>query len=713
LIGQTISHYKITAKLGEGGMGEVYRAEDTKLGREVAIKVLPAEFSGSQERLERFAREARAVAALSHPNIVTIYSVEEHEGVHFITMELVDGEPLEGLIPESGFPLGKFFDIAVPLADALAAAHDKGIVHRDLKPANVMVTPSGQVKVLDFGLAKLDPVGDTLGTTQAPTEALTQEGLVIGTVPYMSPEQVEGRPLDHRTDIFSLGIILYEMAAGSRPFSGESSAGLISAILTHSPKPVTSTRGGMPRHLGRVIGRCLEKSPIERYQTARDVHNELKALHKETDSAMASVEGAGSTAARVQSRVPWIAVLPLKNQSADPELESFADGLADDITTGLSRFSYLHVVARHSALRFKEAAGTDVRQVGLELGARYVLEGAVRKSGTALRVNIQLLDAQTGTHLWAESFDRNLGDSAIFDIQDAITDQVVGVIADPFGVLTRSMTAPIASKPPEELTPYEAVLRFFLYLQRVSAEDHLVARAALERAVELEPGNTDAWVGLTITLLDEDRHAFNPRPDALDRALAAAQRAVDTDPASQLAHFALAHAYYYRKDLGAFRSAAERAINLNLRDSYSMAMLGILIGYSGDWERGVELTTAAMELNPHHPGWYRFTTFFNQYRQGHYAEALEIAQKINVPDYFPTHYALAISHAHLGNDKAAQESKKELLRLWPDFEKGILHGHLEKWMFPQPDLIAQIVEGLRKAGFNIVEDEGENEKPSE
>jgi adenylate cyclase len=459
---------------------------------------------------------------------------------------------------------------------------------------------------------------------------------------------------------------------------------------------------------------------VERYQTARDVHYELRGLRSEvaagtaelggtpsasvdpvesTPVAEAPAAGAGTSSVRAAPEVPWIAVLPLKNQGADPDLESFADGLGDDITTGLSRFSFLHVVARHSALRVKDS-GADMREIGAELGARYVLEGAVRKSGAAIRVNIQLLDAQTGTHIWAESFDRNLDESGIFDIQDAITDQVVATVADPYGMLARDLVAPIAGKAPEEMTPYEAVLRFFLYQQRITPEDHLVAREALERAVELDARYADAWAVLGVVLLDEYRHDFNPQPDPLDRALAAAQRAVDADPANQLANYSLAQIYFYRRDLGAFRASADRAINLNRRDGHTMAMIGILFGYSGDWERGVELTTAAMQLNPHHPGWYRFTTFFDHYRKGELEEALAVAQKINMPEYFPTHYCLAIANNALGNAEAAARARRDALRCWPEIEAGI-ENHLDMWWFSQPELKGRVLDELVDAGFRI------------
>ena len=294
MIGTTLSHYKITATLGIGGMGEVYHAEDTKLGRRVALKVLPSEMAANPERLERFQREAKVVASLNHPNIVTIYSVEEADGLQFLTMELVEGNDLERLLPEVGFPLTQIFDIAVPLTDALATAHERGIVHRDLKPANVMLTKEGRVKILDFGLAKLGlesslPLGDQDETALAPgSSTLTGDGTILGTAPYMPPEQLEGLPVDHRADIFSVGVLLYELATGRRPFEGSSSIALASAILRDNPPPISEIKRDLPRHFGRIVETCLEKDPERRYQTAKDLRNALQSLQRETESGLSS-----------------------------------------------------------------------------------------------------------------------------------------------------------------------------------------------------------------------------------------------------------------------------------------------------------------------------------------------------------------------------------------------------------------------------------------
>lgn len=337
LIGQKVAHYRIAAAIGAGGMGQVYRATDTRLQRDVALKVLPPEMASNPEWLQRFQREARAVAALNHPHVVTIYSVDESEGMHFLTMELVDGESLNRLIPDGGMAVPQLLDIAAGLADGLAAAHEKGIVHRDLKPANVMVTIEGRVKVLDFGLARIGASGES-ATADLSTELKTREGVVMGTMPYMSPEQLQGRALDHRTDIFSLGIMLYEMASGERPFRGDSSIDLASAILRDTPRPLGERRKDLPDKLTRIITRCMEKSAADRFPSAREVRDALRAVSSGSSSAESSV------AARAEEG-PWVAVLPFKHSGTNTDLATLAEGLKDDIVTGLSRFSYLRVMS--------------------------------------------------------------------------------------------------------------------------------------------------------------------------------------------------------------------------------------------------------------------------------------------------------------------------------------------------------------------------------
>jgi TolB-like protein/Flp pilus assembly protein TadD len=474
---------------------------------------------------------------------------------------------------------------------------------------------------------------------------------------------------------------------------------------------VAEIRVDLPRHLGRVIGRCLEKDRRDRFQTARDVFNELKALRRESAiggrtrfpadvSAPAPARPVSNSSDVRRSDVPWIAVLPFGCPKGDPDIETFADGLEEDIATGLSRFSYLFVVSRKSTRRYRGEA-TDVRQVGEELGARYVMEGSIRSSGSRIRIGMNLIDTETGTHLWSETYDRNLDTADVFELQDEITDRVVATVADTHGALTRSMAIDTDSKSPETLTSHEAVLRLFLYRQRISAEDHLIARAALEHAAERDPNNAEVLAALASLCVEEANHDFNPRPDPLGRALAIARRAVEADPASQLAHFYLAQTHFHSQNLSGFRAAANRALELNRRSTDIMAMLGILFGYSGDWEKGVELARRAMELNPLHPGWYRFSPFMNAYRQRRDAEALEIAQQINMPEYWGDPLTRTVAHAQLGNRRAAEGAARDLVRLWPDFENDYKRVGLDPWVYAEPELEDRLVDGLEKAGLKI------------
>jgi serine/threonine protein kinase len=478
-------------------MGEVYRATDTKLGREIALKILPPDMARDPERLARFQREARTVAMLNHPNIVTIYSVEEAEGIHFLTMEFVEGQSLDRRITEGGMPLEQLLEIAGSLAEALAAAHEKGIVHRDLKPANVIVTESGRVKALDFGLAK--EIHDDCGDATLTSAGKTQAGVVMGTPAYMSPEQVVGGMLDHRTDIFSLGVMLHEMATGRRPFTGRSSAELTSAILRDTPPPVTDFRADLPVNLVRVIRRCLEKDPRNRPQTARDVSNELhdlaRARSQKARSTLRAPASSGSGAARAEEGF-WVAVLPFRHKGADTGLEALAEGITEEVITGLSRFSYLRVIARSSTEKYSSESG-DVRAIGSELGARYVMEGSLRQSGSRLRIGVQLVDAVSGAHLWAETYERTFSPDGLFELQDDIVPRVVSTVADMQGVLPRNMTEALRNHDPEKLTPYEALLRSFGHHQRLTAMEHAAARDALERAVQQPPDRGDCWAMLS------------------------------------------------------------------------------------------------------------------------------------------------------------------------------------------------------------------------
>jgi len=677
-------------------MGEVYRAHDLRLERHVAVKVLPAEMASSSERLDRFLREARAVAALSHPHIVTIHSVEESEGVHFLTMELLEGQPLARLVAEGALSVDRIVEIGVAIAGALAAAHDKGIVHRDLKPANVMVGGSGSVKVLDFGLAKICAEEGAWSST-LPTEVQTRDGVVMGTVPYMSPEQVSGRPVDQRSDVFSLGVVLYEMASGRRPFEGGSTAELASAILRDTPRALTELRPGLSSDLVRIIGRCLEKDMRRRFQTARDVGNELRYM-----SRQAAVPGANPAAARSDTSGAarlnegfWIAVPPFKHRGTDPGVEALAQDLTEDIVTGLSRFSYLRVIASSSTSRYAGEA-IDVRTVGQELGARYVIEGSLRQAGSQLRVTVQLVDSETAVHLWAESYSRPFVPEQIFAIQDDLVPRIVSTCADHFGVLARAISEAVRNKPHTELTPYEALMRGFGYHFRLSPKEHAEARDALERAVEQAPNNADCLAMLSWIYAHEYAHDYNPRPRSLDRALDAVQRAVDLAPSNQLAHQVLALVRFFRRETAACRSAAERALELNPLDGSNEAI--IILTFLGDWERGCALIRRSMDLNPHHPRWYRFVLALNEYRKGNYHAVVDGMVGANLFGWYWTSTLLAAAYGQLGEAAEARKALDDALAQKKDLAETI-GGIVAKWY--EPELCEQVLDGLRKAGLQV------------
>ncbi|HEY3974615.1 MAG TPA: protein kinase [Candidatus Sulfotelmatobacter sp.] len=699
--GSRLGIYEIHAPIGAGGMGEVYRATDTRLGREIAVKILPGEMAQDADRLARFHREARAVAALNHPNVVTLYSVEECDGVHFLTMELVEGLSLDRRIAGGGLPVEQIIAIAGALAEALAAAHEKGIVHRDLKPANVMVTNDGRVKVLDFGLAK--DVGAESSTDATLTSAgRTEVGMVMGTPGYMSPEQVSGRALDHRTDIFSLGVVLHEMATGRRPFAGTSSAELVTSILRDNPPLVTDTRAELPNDLARVIRRCLEKDPRHRVQTARDVSNEFRDLAQlasrpkpDPVSASRPVSANDSGAARADEGF-WVAVLPFKYGGSNPDVAALAEGVTEEIVTGLARFAYLRVIAHSSALRYAQGA-VDVRSAGKDLGARYVMEGSLRQAGSRLRIAVQLVDAVSGAHLWAETYDRPYQAEAVFELQDEVVPKIVSTVADTQGVLPHSMGEALRTKDVSQLSPYEAVLCAFSYLHRVSPEDHAKAREGLERAVKQAPGYAPAWAMLAIVTREEYNHGFNTRPDPLGRAFAAARSATEAAPSNHLAHHALASVLFFQRELQAFHTEAQRAIALNPMDGFTFAYLGMLTAFAGEWERGCAWSEKARNLNPHHPGWYWFPPVFDAYRKGDYRGALEIAQNINLPSFWRTNLVLAVIYGQLGEAEPARKALRALLAARPEFAAA--REECAKWW--QPEMVEKLIDGLRKAGLEI------------
>ena len=395
---------------------------------------------------------------------------------------------------------------------------------------------------------------------------------------------------------------------------------------------------------------------------------------------------------------PVIAVLPFDNLSGSPEDEFFTEGITEDITTGLTRFTNLFVIARSSTARFR-GEDAELREVRTELGAPYALQGGIRRFADHLRVNVELLDTSTGAHLWAERYDRDLTPGDIFQVQDDITTRVVATLAGAEGVLSRSGASKARRKPTESLHAYETVLRAFSYWDRQTPTEHRDVREALEKALKLDPDYAPAWACLSIFYLDEFRVGFNPRPEPLERALDAARRAVELDPAGHLSQQALAQVHFYRGEREAFLLASQKAVQLNPNDCTIVAMMGLLTAYAGEWEGGLAMLEKAMALNPYHPGWYYLPLAFDRYRKGDYEGALEEALKVDMPGYYPNHMTLAAIYGQLGRGKEARAALERLVQLFPPFSEGA-REELGKWLFEE-DVLEHMLEGLMKAGLRI------------
>ena len=705
LLGVTISHYRILEKLGGGGMGVVHKAEDIRLHRLVALKFLPDKLAHDPAALERFRREAEAASALNHPNICTIYDIGEEKSGPFIAMELLDGQMLKDCVAGGPLCLAQVLDLGAEIADGLDAAHQLGIVHRDIKPANIFVTKRGHAKILDFGLAKLNPQSADEATVTADATVgladfgLTTPGMVMGTAPYMSPEQVRGEVLDARTDIFSFGAVLYEMATGQLAFKGATMGIVAEAILNREPESLRHLVPYDGSELEHILTKALQKDLNHRYQTAAAIRTDLLAHKKsastgQVPSPSRGVAATDGAAARAEEGL-WVAVLPFKITASDKESESLADGLTEDVTAGLSRFPYLRVVAYNSAMAYKSLS-KDIRAVGRELGARYVVEGSIRKRGRAFRINAQLVDAASGVQLWAETYNRELADGGPFETLDDVTDRIVATVAGGHGVLVRSMATVSREKPLEDASASQLVSRWFTYVLQLKAGEHARLRAAFERVLDREPNHADAWACLSNLYCWEYVHRMNPLEKSMERALDAAWRAVTIDPACQLGWQQLAEAHFFARDYTAFRDAAERAMALNPRNSHTLAYLGLLIAFSGEWDRGLALVQRAMALNPHFPDWCYLPFFYNHYRKGEYEAALQALKKINMPEDPWPQMGISATCGQLNQQEMARAAI-ELVRKHQPLYLDLKYycEDAEKW-FADTSIVQQLLEGLRK-----------------
>ena len=593
MIGKNISHYQILEKLGEGGMGQVYLAEDSRLNRRVALKVLPPDMADDPARLGRFQREAKTVAALNHPNIVTIYSVEEGELGHFITMELVEGRSLDQLIRPGGLTPSEIFKIGVPLADALAAAHARGIVHRDLKPGNIMVTDEGRVKVLDFGLAKLHSDAGPQEDSAVATQVLTKAGMIVGTVPYMSPEQVQGRPVDSRSDIFSCGVILWELATGRRPFQGDSSADLISSILRDVPSSVNEVNLDLPNHLGRIVRRAMEKQPDRRFQTALDLRNELEELEREIDTLSGS--GTHAEAGSDDDGIPSMAVLPFADFSPDKDQDYFCEGIAEEIINNLVKIEGLRVATRTSTFQIKETL-SDIRQIGQRLNVDTVLGGSVRKAGNRIRVTAQLINVADGYHIWSERYDRELKD--VFAIQDEIAESIANALELQ---LTPSEKKEIGGRQEKggttDVQAYDYYLRGRKFFYQFRQQGFEFARQMFARAIVIDPNYSRAYAGVADCCSFLYMY-FESSEDNLHEADAASRKAVEIDPGSAEAHASRGLAVSLSRRYDEARIEFETALRLDPKLFEAYYLYARSLFSQGKHEAAAKMYEKASEVNP-------------------------------------------------------------------------------------------------------------------
>ena len=593
--GTRLGPYEILSPVGAGGMGEVYRARDTRLDRDVAVKVLPEALVADKEALARFEREAKAVAALSHPNILSIHDFGREGSVAYAVMELLEGETLRERLDAGPIPQRRAIDWALQVAQGLAAAHERGIVHRDLKPQNVFVTRDGIVKILDFGLVKRRSEGSGREeSSSVPTTPGTRTGVILGTVGYMSPEQVRGLPTDYRSDIFSLGVVLFEMLAGERAFRRESDVETMMATLRDDPFDGSPAARSLPPELQEILGHCLEKSPEERFQSARDLAFALKVAEREGRSPSSGRTDSGdrlrSRGAPADPSKSSIAVLPFRNLSAEKENEYFSDGVTEEIISALTKIEALRVASRTSAFAFK-GKDEDVRRIGAALGVASVLEGSVRQSGKRLRISAQLINVADGYHLWSERYDREMAD--VFEVQD----EIARSIAEALKVrLLPAEEAVLSTRGTEDVEAYNDYLKGRYYFNRREAPEAIVE---FERALQRDPRYTDAYTGLADSYCIYGFYGGIPTLDAFARARAAARKAEELEPESADVRVSLALVeHYFGWDLVKEEAETRRAIRIAPASAVAYSWLGLMLAFNGRTEEALEMSRKATELEP-------------------------------------------------------------------------------------------------------------------
>ena len=601
VLGQTLGHYRIVEKIGSGGMGDVYRAQDEHLDREVAVKVLLPERLASRTSLERFQQEAVALSRLNHPNICAIYDVDEHSGRQFIVMELLEGQTLEERIAGRPLRLDELLNLAIQIAEALHTAHGKGIVHRDIKPSNIFVVHRGQAKILDFGLAKLATPGK--GRSSADTEEhLTLPGVAIGTTAYLPPEQARGEEVDARADLFSFGLVLYEMTTGRPAFSGNTSAMIVDAILNREPIPPGRLNPGLPVQLEHILSKVLEKDRELRYQTAADLSADLKRLKRDLElgrlrvsKASRSRDVSGREHKAVASRIKAIAVLPLANLSHDPEQEYFVDGMTEALITDLAQIGALRVISRTSAMRYK---GSDkpLPEIARELNVDGFVEGSVLRAGDRVRITAQLIHAATDQHIWAKSYERDLSDVL------ALQSEVARAIADEVQAkLTPQERARLTRARPVNPLAHEAYLKGRYHWARATEEAVRMSIHYFEEAITKDPRNALAHAGLSdaYNQLCNPILEIVPQGEIVPRAKVAAMKALELDDTLAEAHISLGRIkFYFDWDWVGAEKSFRRAIELNPNYTYAHYVYALLLSALGRHAEAIEESKRAQGSDP-------------------------------------------------------------------------------------------------------------------
>lgn len=643
MIGTTISHYKILEKLGEGGMGVVYKARDNKLDRSVAIKVLPPHLSGSEENKTRFLQEAKAAAALNHPRILSIYEVDEHDGSMFLVLEYVEGETLKKRISklhlETGIPFDQAIEWVLQIAKGIKAAHEQGIIHRDIKSENIMLTSGGQLKIMDFGLAKLKS-----------SSGMTKSGTSLGTLSYMSPEQAQGVTTDLRTDIWSLGVVFYEVLTGELPFRAEHQAGLLYLVVNNEPVPPSVLDKKIPRAVDEVIKRMLEKERDRRFPTMDDVIAALQKVRTEVEAAA----GAAKTKA--------IAVLPFGNISQEKESDYFSDGLTEELIASLSRLKDIRLVPRATSMQYKGTT-KDLRTISNELGTRYILSGSVRKFQDNLRITVELIDVDANAQLWAETYKGKLAD--VFDIQEQVSKQIVEAL---MVKLTPTEKIVLTKRSTTNLEAFDCYLRARDFLYRLTKNNVQFAIQLFQKAIQLDTRYAAAYAGLGEGYATLYQY-FEANEIWLDKAIESSLKALMYDSTLSEAYAALGLAYFDKKALDEAVIATQKAIELDPSNFIPYWILGRIYHSTDRDTEAIDLFKKTIALNPDFYSAHNDLLMVYE-RVGEKEKCAETLQALTQffprylsqhPDDARGHMYFAIHLATAGrNDEAKEEGMKAL-----------------------------------------------------